>query len=56
MEDKICSTCKTGADALKFDPTECFCPYIIICKGGKCPMYKSIFKNIKDDSCEKLNS
>ena len=42
MKDKICTKCKTGADAVALDASECICQYIMLCKDNNCPMYKPI--------------
>lgn len=42
MEKKICTKCKTGADLVALDRSECFCMYITLCKNNECPMFKNI--------------
>ena len=49
MNDKkqLCPNCKTGADALKLDPTEPMCPYLEFHNGTACTKYVPIEKEDK---------
>lgn len=41
-QNRLCSTCKTGEENYKLDPTSETCRYICCYKNGKCAYYKPI--------------
>ena len=43
-ENKICTKCKTGADALKLDERESMCPYLFCHNGKSCTMFVPLEK------------
>lgn len=55
MNRELCSSCKTGADFLKLDPTEPFCYYITYCMNGDCKMYVPITPSVEKDETDKQN-
>lgn len=53
MDDQLCSSCKTGAEFVKLDPSEPLCYHIDLLKDGKCSMYIPITPSLADKADDK---
>lgn len=39
---KICTFCKTGMETYNMDRRDIFCPYVNMCNGSDCTMFKPV--------------